>query len=208
MALPSTSIGESSYSVAKASGTAESSSSHATNFRWLARKFSTQVLKNASAHHLRLEAEARQEQEESLKARMEQSAAIKAEAEQMLGQIKRTVTTRVEYEKIKPELATKEENKEVQGMSAHALGMQAMLTSKAEFDNVMSQIIDSSEEMFEKNLLTLLETEIHQRDNFYQKLKNQKKEPEVSHLTQDKKMKWLSESLPMNSEKSAKSFSI
>ena len=206
MALPSTSIGENSY--LPASETAVSS--HATNFRQLAQRFSTQVLEHASARQLRLEAEARKEQEKRLKAKMEQSAATKAEAEQMLGQIKRTVTTRVEYEKIKeqikPELA--EEHKEVQGMSAHALGMQAMLTSKAEFESVMSQIINSPEKMFEKNLLTLLETEILQRDNYYQKLKNQKREPEVAHITQDEKMKWLAESLPIDSEKSAKSYSI
>ena len=52
-------------------------------------------------------------------------------------------------------------------MSAHALGLQAMLTSKAEYDNVMDQIINSPETVFEKNLITLLETEINQRGKYY-----------------------------------------
>ena len=93
-------------------------------------------------------------------------------------------------------------------MSAHALGMQAMLASKAEFDNVMGQIINSSEHEFEKNLLTLLETEICQRDKYYQKLRNQKKEPDLEQLVRDNKLKWLSESLPRDADGSAKSFSI
>ena len=67
---------------------------------------------NKSAKKLRQEAEVRKEREKIVKAKMEHSAATEAEALGMLDDIKKKVSTRVEYEKIKPKLENKEEIKE------------------------------------------------------------------------------------------------